>query len=93
MGMSTHVQGIRPADDRWRAMKSVWDSCKAAGVTPPAEVDLFFEGEDPDPAGVVIDLDRHASTREWSDEYRSGYEVVLSELPPEVTVIRFYNSW
>lgn len=93
MGMSTHVAAVRPPDERWQAMKAVWDSCRAAGVEPPHEVYAFFDDEDPDPAGVVINLDQHTSVREWSDDTRAGYEVVLGQLPPEVTVLRFYNSW
>lgn len=93
MGMSTHVAGVRPPDERWQRMKAVYDACHAAGTTVPAEVVEFFDWDEPDPAGVVVNLDQHTSVREWSDDTRAGYEVVLGQLPPEVTVLRFYNSW
>lgn len=95
VSMSTHVAAIRPPDERWEQMKAVWDTCKAAGIQPPREVDAFFEGEDPDPAGVVIDLEVGSDgVREWTDEvHRQGIEVDLSALPSDVRVLRFYNSW
>lgn len=95
MSMSTYVKGVRPADETWHRMKNVWDACKDAGVPVPGEVDRFFDGDDPDPAGVIIDLDenKHPAVRKWNDEYSSGLEVILSQLPPDVTVVRFINSW
>jgi hypothetical protein len=90
MGMSTHVVGFRPPDDRWRQMKAVWDACAAAGTSIPDEVDEFFNGEAPDDAGVTVDIPTH----EWSDEHsREGYEIHLDELPADIKTIRFYNSW
>lgn len=91
--MSTHVAGVRPPDERWQRMKAAYEACRAAGLTVPPEVTEFFDWDEPDPAGVVVNLDQHTSVREWSDDTRAGYEVVLGQLPPEVTVLRFYNSW
>lgn len=92
MGMSTHVVGFRPPDEKWQQMKAVWDACQAAHIAPPAEVEEFFQGEPPDDQGVEVRLDGQA-LREWTNEYASGYEVVVDKLPRDVTVIRFYNSW
>jgi hypothetical protein len=47
MGMSTHVVGFKPPDEKWRKMKAVWDACEAAGTDPPAAVSKFFEGDVP----------------------------------------------
>jgi hypothetical protein len=43
----------------------------------------------PDANGVEVEL----PTREWHDNGRAGYEIDVSAIPPNVTVIRFYNSW
>ena len=96
MGMDTYVIGFKPADEKWRAMKAVWDACKAAGIAPPVDVDRFFGGYTPAPHGVRIgqnDLLMCGAAREWSDESSSGFEVDVKKLPPDVTVVRFYNSW
>jgi len=93
MGMSTHVVGFKPADEKWKAMKAIWDACVAAKVAPPAEVDRFFGGVMPDPAGVEVDQRALTGLREWRNDYAEGYEVDVKQLPPDVTVIRFYNSW
>lgn len=89
MSMSTHVTGFVPPDEAWARMKAVWDACKAAGLPVPGEVEDFFEGGEPDPAGVSVDL----PVREWSDDSRAGYEIDIAAIPPQVKVIRFWNSW
>ena len=93
MGMSTFVDAIRPADDQWHRMKAVWDTCKAAGVEPTREVSDFFDGNTPDAAGVVISLYGNPAVREWTGVHQEGLEVTLADLPPNVSVLRFYNSW
>lgn len=89
MSMSTHVIGIRPPDSDWIKMKAIWDACKVAGVTVPTEVEEFFDGESPDPAGVVVKV----LTRKWSGIESQGYEVDIETLPLGVKIIRFFNSW
>jgi hypothetical protein len=96
MGMSTHIIGFKPPDDKWRKMKAVWDACEAASVEPPAEVEKFFEYETPDVVGVRVTcgaLTDCGAVVEWRDDTRDGFEVHVGKLPPDVTVLRFYNSW
>jgi hypothetical protein len=90
MSMSTHVTGYAPPDERWQQMKAIWDTCKVAGIPVPAEVEEFFGGEEPDPAGVEVEL----PLREWSGTYAgAGYELDVAAIPSQVKTIRFYNSW
>lgn len=89
MGMSTHVVGFRPPDEKWEKMKAVWDASVEADVSIPREVKDFFEGEDPDPKGVAIRI----PVEEWQGDMQEGVQVWLDELPPDIKVIRFYNSW
>ena len=94
MGMGTFVIGIKPPDERWQKMKRVWDACIAADIPVPDVVGAFFisDEEEPDPAGVMVELPPNA-VREWSGKEAEGFEVVLSDVPSDVTIIRFYNSW
>lgn len=87
--MSTHVTGFIPPDERWYQMKGAWDACTAAGVPVPDEVDSFFGGDAPDDAG----RDTEIPYREWRGGMSEGVEVVIADLPPEVKIVRFYNSW
>lgn len=89
MGMSTHIVGFKPPDEKWEKMKAIWDSCKKAGIDCPNEVDEYFEGEPPDSAGVEVEIEGC----EWSDEMREGFEIKLDELPKDVKTVRFYNSY
>jgi len=89
MGMSTHVVGIRPPDEDWRKMKAAYDACAAAGLEPPEAVSRFFEWEEPDESGVVVEI----PTRPFKAEMREGFEVDVDALPEGVKTIRFYNSY
>jgi hypothetical protein len=92
MSMSLHVQGFKPPDDQWKKMKAVWDACEGAGLFPPPEVEGFFDGVDPDPAGVSVDLSPHL--REWQDRHASmGYELDVADIPAGVKTIRFIASF
>lgn len=93
MSMSMRVVGFRPADDTFRRMKAAWDACKAAGVMPPKEVTAFFNGDEPDDAGVEVPLRRVAGVSEYKADMREGFEVDLRLLDPTIKIIRFYCSW
>ena len=93
MGMSTHVVGFKPPDAKWKAMKQAWDACQKAGVPVPDEVLAFFNHEPPDAAGVEVDIQRLPCTSKYSDDSAQGFEIDVKKLPPDVTIIRFYNSY
>lgn len=88
MGMSTHVVGFIPPDETWQKLKAVHDACVNAGVEVPYEVECVV-GSNPTDYGREIEI----SVKEWNDDARQGYDVAVSSLPADVTVIRFYNSW
>ncbi len=91
MGMSTFVIGFVPPDDRWRKMKAIYDACIEAEVDIPKEVEEFFGGGEPDPAGMEQSLSK--LLREWSNDGGAGYELDVADIPKNVKTIRFYNSW
>lgn len=88
--MMTKVTGFRPPDEEWKKMKAIWDSCKAGNVEPPELVQEFFNWCDPDPNGIDVEL----PVTEWNDgESSEGLELKVKDIPKNVTVIRFSNSW
>lgn len=93
MGMSTHVVGIRPADEKWLAMKRVWEACQAAGVPVPDKVRDFFGYQDPREDGVIVEIERTAACKDYERFGAGGFEVDLTKLDPTIKVLRFYNSW
>lgn len=93
MGMSTYIKGLRPPDEKWKKMKGVWDACEKAGIAAPDEVDDFFEWNAPDNRGIEINLEKFECVKDWRDKCSEGFEVDISELPKNITHIRFYNSW
>jgi hypothetical protein len=87
--MSTHLYGIREPDEKWRQMKKIWDACNIANVSVPREVYEYFNDDDPDDAGVIIEIDYHESKVVTS----MHYEVRVDQIPDGVTILRFVNSW
>jgi hypothetical protein len=98
MGMHSYVKGVRPADAKFNKMKAIYDQCVENEVSVPKEVLAFFDGDVPDPAGVVISLSpsKGGPVQEWRDERNDmleGFEVDITKLPKDVTIIRFVNSY
>lgn len=92
MGMSTYVKGIVPPDERHLAMVAVWESCQAAEVDLPDEVEDYFDYGPPDPAGMEIDLE--GVSVEWSDgDMQQGLQINMADIPSQVKIIRFVNSY
>jgi len=89
MSMSTSVKGFRPPDEKWKRMKAIWDTCKAANIEPPELVQEFFDWHEPDPKGIEV----HLRVTKWGAEMSDGCELKVEDIPKNVTVIRFYNSW
>lgn len=92
MSMSLSVYGIVPPDDKWTAMKAVFDACKAISIEPPNEVAEFFDHCNPDPLGVIISLYDHSSVEEYEGDYESGYIVDLKSLPKHIKQLKFVIS-
>jgi hypothetical protein len=92
VSMSTHVFGIKPADEKWKKMKDAWEACIKALVPVPKEVLEYFNGERPDAKGVVVNLSEKAVS-EIDGDSSSGLEVNLDKVPDDVRIIRFVNSW
>jgi hypothetical protein len=95
MGMSTSIVGIKPADDKWKKMKGVWDSCTAADIPIPDEVYDYFDGDEPNDLGVVVHKNKlgGAVTHLGSEFSGRGYVVDLTKLPPDIKLLKFENSW
>jgi hypothetical protein len=89
VSMSTHVIGFVPPDDEWQRMKKIWDACTEADVALPERVEKFFDFTKPDERGQEVDIPH----RPYRVEGCEGIEVEIAKLPPNVKVIRFYNSW
>jgi hypothetical protein len=89
MGMDTNIIGIKPPDEKWQKMKDIWEKCAELKVTIPQQVEDFFDGETPDPAGVLVDIPHSA----YSGKDAEGLEVEVAEIPKDVKILRFYNSF
>ncbi len=85
MSLSTHVIGFVPPDERWKAMKAIWDACKKAKIDPPTEVEDFFEGR-PDEEGQEVVIPH----KQWVGEDSNGIEINTAKIPAKVKIIRFY---
>ena len=93
--MSTHVIGIKPADEEWKKMKAIWDACEDAKVEIPSKVLDFFNGEEPNDHGVVIDLEflPEESVQEYLGDAENGYDIFIDKLPEDIKIVRVFNSY
>lgn len=89
--MSTHVVGIKPPDEKFEQMLEIYQSCEKAGVSIPKEVLEFFNYEEPDEAGVIVNIQDTSAVDDLGGN--SGYEVDVTLLPPDIKIIRFFNSY
>jgi hypothetical protein len=92
MGMSTHIVGIKPPDEDFMKMLKVYEACREAEVDIPKEVLEFFDYVKPDPSGIVVDLPIGCIKR-YSTDGEDRFEVNVEDLPKDIKIIRFYNSW
>lgn len=95
MSRSLNVEGFIPPDEKFKKMKAVYDSCVAAGVPVPEDVQHFFDDIPPDPTGVRISLaysKKYNAVTDYRGEYSQGYEVALDKLPKDIKVLRFTMS-
>ncbi len=96
MGMSTHVIGFKPPDEKWKKMKAIYDSCNAAGVSVPREVYEFFNNDTPTEEGVAVsekDLVKAGAVKAYRDDMKDGYDIFTDKLDPDIKIIRVYNSY
>ena len=87
MGVSYHVEGIRPPDEKYKKMAAAWKACDAVGIEPPEDVLDFFDGEEPDGKGLKVDIS--VAVTECGPEGMDYYDVDLSKLPKNITIVRF----
>lgn len=93
MSMSTSVTGFKPANEKWKKMKAIFDACEGANIEPPEEVWKFFNHQSPDTAGVEIQLEGTVCCKTYKAEMKNGFEIDISVLPEDVKIIRFWNSY
>ncbi len=92
MGMSTHINGYRPADDEWNRKKTAYAALKEAKIPIPKELERFFDYQDPTLlSGMCVDI--KDAVKELDGNCSNIYEVDITKLPPGVRFIRFENSW
>lgn len=93
MSQSMHVVGFWPPDEKWKKHRAVWDACKSAGVAPPQETDEFFNWIPPDAAGVEVAIQETPCCKRYRGEMTDGFEIDVTQLPKDVTVVRFFTAY
>jgi len=92
MSMSTRVEAYKdPEDEKYIQYKAIWDACREAYVQVPDEVMSYFGYETPDEHGVRVNL-KHEKFSD-RDSVSDGIIIKVADIPKDVTVIRFVNSY
>lgn len=97
MGMSTHITAFRDQNGKLKEMLEIKDFCDSKGVSYPAEVNEYFGSEANERSKYLRESMSELSVKDWvkpwNDDMQEGYEVNVKDIPAEVSIIRFYNSW
>lgn len=94
MNVSMNIYAVKPADDDYKRKSAAWRACDSAGIPVPKELDEFFNGEEPDPTGTVIDIadetgeSLHASCKQLDAEDSWTFEVDITKLPKGTRYVR-----
>lgn len=89
MTQSLWLYAFVPPSEEWQKMADVYFACKRAGISPPPEVEGYFEDGEPDPRGEEVGLKQF--TREYSlGDVHWGLEIDTDKIPKNATMLRFY---
>lgn len=95
MGMSTHIKGfILPTNPEYIKHANVLKACNEAGIKKlPKETADYFGEDYPELSLLEDKLAVRIPCHEFNADMMDGFDVKLSELPPGIDIIRFYNSY
>lgn len=95
MSMSTNIVAFIPDNDpTYLKHKKVLLACHEAGVKElPKETAQYFGEKYVEPCYLEEKLTVKLKMEEWKNEYCSGYEIFVKDIPVGVEKIRFYNSF
>lgn len=97
MSMSTYVRGFRDMDGKFKEMLEIKRFCDSKKVSYPKEVTEYFGRNLAEDEQYMIGemLEISIPHKEFDDERvnGSGIEILVKDIPKEVKVIRFTNSW
>lgn len=97
MDMLISIAGVVPADDEYKKMLQVYNTCLDAGVDIPNQVREYLnlgEEEEPDEDGCIIDID-DAIEEEGDIDYEDGctYTIDIGKLPKNIKFIKIRTRW
>lgn len=95
MGMSTRVIGFVSAEGiEYKKHANVLRACAEAGIKQlPEETAKFFGSHYPSLDLLDEVLEVEIPVHIYADIMQEGFEVIVSEIPPNVHKIRFVNSY
>lgn len=95
MGMSTNITGfVSPENENYKKHCKVLTACIEAGIEElPKETAEYFGSKYPEEELFEEKLQTEMPVKEWGNDYSSGFEIIISEIPEGVHKIRFSNSW
>lgn len=95
MSMSTYVIGfVSPENEDYKKHAAVLKACVNAGVELlPKETAEFFGYKEAELYVLEQKLRIEIPVKEYEDDTRSGYELLVKDIPKECHKIRFVNSY
>ena len=90
MPVTPYIRGIIEPDETFRKKFNAFQACKEAGIKIPEELWDYFDGDQPDPSGIVVPIEASCDKGDWSHRI---LEVDLTTLRKDVSKIQFVISY
>ena len=82
--------GIVEPTDEFHKKYTAFKACQDAGIEPPQALWDYFDGDEPNPSGLAVQID----AREFEDgSYGYIHEIDLTKLRPDITKIQIWMSY
>lgn len=86
---SIYAIGLITPNEDYLKKAAAYQALKEANIAIPIELSDYFNGEEPNLNGMKTTV----QYRDYKGYMEDGVEVDLSDLPANVTTIRFYNRY
>ena len=87
MSTSVYFHGIVEPNEEFKKKYMAFVACQDAGVDPPDELWDYFNGDRPNPSGLVVRIE---SREVQVSKYQYVQEIDLKSLRPDISKIQIY---
>lgn len=89
--MDVYAVGVKAPTEEYKKKVEAYRACEAAGLEIPAELEKYFNYDEPPEDGMEVDIDEAVSGNVMYDD--GVMTIDLAKLPPDLTHIKVVGSY